>query len=142
MDTNALSIRPRDLCERLGTARAPVIIDVRRAPAFDADPGVIAGSTRRMPEHVTDWREHLPAGRPVVVYCVHGHEVSQQAATALRQKGIKATYLKGGITAWRESGFPTRRKRSSADSKWVTREHPKIDRIACPWLVSRFINPD
>lgn len=24
--------------------------------------------------------------------------------------------------------------------KWVTREHPKIDRIACPWLVSRFID--
>ena len=26
--------------------------------------------------------------------------------------------------------------------KWVTRERPKIDRIACPWLISRFIDPD
>ena len=26
-------------------------------------------------------------------------------------------------------------------SKWVTREHPKIDRIACPWLIRRFIDP-
>ncbi len=25
--------------------------------------------------------------------------------------------------------------------RWVTRERPKIDRIACPWLVSRFIDP-
>jgi len=25
--------------------------------------------------------------------------------------------------------------------KWVTREHPRIDRIACPWLVARFIDP-
>lgn len=24
--------------------------------------------------------------------------------------------------------------------KWITREHPKIDRIACPWLVSRFVD--
>jgi len=24
--------------------------------------------------------------------------------------------------------------------KWVTREHPKIDRIACPWLIARFID--
>lgn len=24
--------------------------------------------------------------------------------------------------------------------KWVTREHPKIDRVACPWLISRFID--
>jgi hypothetical protein len=26
--------------------------------------------------------------------------------------------------------------------KWVTRERPKIDRIACPWLVTRFIDPE
>lgn len=25
--------------------------------------------------------------------------------------------------------------------KWVTRARPKIDRIACPWLVARFIDP-
>jgi hypothetical protein len=26
--------------------------------------------------------------------------------------------------------------------KWVTRERPKIDRIACPWLIARFIDKD
>ncbi len=26
--------------------------------------------------------------------------------------------------------------------KWITRERPKIDRIACPWLVARFIDKD
>jgi len=26
--------------------------------------------------------------------------------------------------------------------KWVTRERPKIDRIACPWLIARFIDVD
>ena len=26
--------------------------------------------------------------------------------------------------------------------KWVTRERPKIDRIACPWLIQRFIDPE
>lgn len=26
--------------------------------------------------------------------------------------------------------------------KWVTRERPKVDRIACPWLVQRFIDPE
>lgn len=26
--------------------------------------------------------------------------------------------------------------------RWVTREHPKIDRIACPWLIARFIDED
>jgi hypothetical protein len=87
------------------------------------------------------WCKGLPAGRPVVAYCVHGHEVSQGVAARLQQAGIKATYLDGGIAAWKETGLPTRKKLGPAESKWVTREHPKIDRIACPWLVSRFINP-
>jgi hypothetical protein len=26
--------------------------------------------------------------------------------------------------------------------KWVTRERPKIDRLACPWLIRRFIDPE
>lgn len=26
--------------------------------------------------------------------------------------------------------------------KWITRERPKIDRIACPWLISRFVDPE
>ena len=26
--------------------------------------------------------------------------------------------------------------------KWVTREHPKIDRVACPWLITRFLDPE
>ncbi len=26
--------------------------------------------------------------------------------------------------------------------KWITREHPKIDRIACPWLIRRFVDKD
>ena len=30
---------------------------------------------------------------------------------------------------------------SSVPTRWITREKPKIDRIACPWLVTRFIEP-
>lgn len=26
--------------------------------------------------------------------------------------------------------------------RWITREHPKIDRVACPWLIARFIDKD
>ena len=44
-------------------------------------------------------------------------------------------------------GLPEVRKRldlgvtGEAPSRWITRERPKIDRIACPWLVRRFIDP-
>jgi rhodanese-related sulfurtransferase len=134
-------VSSHELYARLGTAAAPVLVDVRRAEAFGTDDAVIIGAIHRPPETVSDWSAVLPKGREVVVYCVHGHEVSQGVAKALQNAGIKAAYLEGGIAGWKEQGLPTRRKRDASENKWVTREHPKIDRIACPWLVSRFVNP-
>jgi rhodanese-related sulfurtransferase len=142
MDVQALPISPNDLYRHLGTAKAPLLIDVRRAPAFDADDQRIIGAARRLPDDLASWSNALPKGRAVVAYCVHGHEVSQGVAGALRHAGFQAAYLEGGIAAWKDRKLPTRRKRDATENKWVTREHPKIDRIACPWLVSRFINPE
>ena len=59
----------------------------------------------------------------------------------LRLAGVDAAYLDGGVEAWRERKLPTRRNIGSMPGMWVTRERPKIDRIACPWLISRFIDP-
>jgi rhodanese-related sulfurtransferase len=141
MDTAMAPIFGRDLYARLGVAAAPFLLDVRRAEAFNADERVIVGAARRTPESVGDWLRELPAGRPIVAYCVHGHEVSQNVARALRAAGLEATYLEGGMAQWKDARLPTRKKPRGDDGKWVTREHPKIDRIACPWLISRFINP-
>jgi hypothetical protein len=44
-------------------------------------------------------------------------------------------YLEGGIAGWIEKGLPTRRVGTTADGRWVTRERPKVDRIACPSLI-------
>lgn len=142
MDGTPTPISPNELYARLGTAAAPLLLDVRRSDAFSADDKLIIGAFHRPPEEVDRWRKDLLAHRPVVAYCAHGHEVSQGAAASLRKAGIQATYLEGGIALWKERHLPTRRKRSALENKWVTREHPKIDRIACPWLVSRFINPN
>jgi hypothetical protein len=103
---------------------------------------LIAGATRRDPEQVQDWHGKLPTGRPVVVYCTHGHEVSQSAAQALRDAGIDARYLEQGIAGWVQERLPTRSKTPQGGPIWVTRERPKIDRIACPWLIRRFIDPE
>jgi rhodanese-related sulfurtransferase len=142
MDEQALAISATDLYQHLGTAKAPLLIDVRRATAFDADDQRIIGAARRLPDDLAGWSNALPKGRAVVAYCVHGHEVSQGVASALRKAGLQAAYLEGGIAAWKDRKLPIRRKRDATENKWVTREHPKIDRIACPWLVSRFINPE
>jgi hypothetical protein len=77
----------------------------------------------------------------IALYCAHGREVSQTAAAALRALGFNAVYLEGGFEDWVRIGLPTRRNVGGVSGKWVTRERPKIDRIACPWLIRRFIDP-
>ncbi len=136
------ALTPQTLYRSIGSEAAPIVVDVRRAPAFEKLPRLLLGALRRNPETEKDWARNLRQSRPVVVYCVHGHEVSQNAAAELRAEGIDALYLEGGITAWLEGGFPTRQYRNQVSPKWVTRERPKIDRIACPWLIRRFIDPD
>ena len=137
-----LSISPHELYAAVGTAAAPTIIDARRDAAFAADDRMLVSAVRQSAPDVGEWGRHLPAGRPVVVYCVEGDEVSQHAAVALRGAGIDARYLEGGIIGWAELGLPLRKKIASASASWVTRERPKIDRIACPWLIRRFIDPE
>ena len=148
-DTPASGISVAKLFSQLGSKRAPLIVDVRRAVAFDADSAVIASAFWRDPYALDDWLKFLPRHRDIVVYCVHGHEISKNTCSALRTAGLNAKYLEGGIEAWREAKGATTRKGVlngipapiNAPSKWITRERPKIDRIACPWLIRRFIDP-
>ena len=99
---------------------------------------MIDGALRRAPEEVARWASTLPYAEHVVVYCVHGHEVSQGACQALIATGLAARFLEGGIEAWRGEDGALRAKPADASTRWVTRERPKIDRIACPWLIRRF----
>ena len=142
MDT--ASITPVSLYSLLGSPRAPLVLDVRREPAYDEDPRLIAGAMRPEGDPAAFAARHAH-GRPLVAYCVKGAEVGIGAAQALSQAGYEAAYLEGGLKAWHAKGLPTiRRKpewRVPGGSRWITRERPKIDRIACPWLVRRFIDP-
>lgn len=142
MDGTPPSLSPAELYSRLGTAAAPLLVDVRPPDVFDADDRMIIGSARRYPAEIDRWCSDIPVSRAVVAYCADGRHLGRAVALALRGTGIDAGYLAGGMQAWKVGRFPTRRKPDGADAKWVTRERPKIDRIACPWLVSRFINPD
>lgn len=142
MDEGRFSISAQDLYRRLGTTASPIVLDVRRGPAYEADERIIVGALRCPPDEVAGWARQGSGNRPVVAYCVHGHEVSQSAAETLRGLGRDAHYLAGGIAGWLEQGLPTRRKGGAAPRQWVTRERPKIDRVACPWLIRRFINPE
>jgi rhodanese-related sulfurtransferase len=142
MDT--VSIDSRTLHSLLGSAQAPLVLDVRRQPAFESDDRLIAAALRPQGDLRAFLAGH-PVARPVVAYCVAGHEVSQDAASLLRAAGYDARFLDGGIEAWKAANLPTIRRRPEwrvpGGSRWITRSRPKIDRIACPWLIRRFIDP-
>ena len=131
------SISAATLGQSIRSSEPPLVIDVRRKERFLESGFVLKGSLRRDPERVQEWKKTLPRAASVVVYCVHGHEVSQNVA-----KALGARYLEGGIEHWREEGGEIAAKPKGAPTRWVTRERPKIDRIACPWLVRRFVDPD
>src|SRR5713101_7552698 len=108
------SISARDLYGAIGTSAAPLVFDVRRAAGFDADDRMLVGALRRVPGEIGQWARDVPAGRAVVVYCQQGHEVSQEAASALQAGGVDARYLEGGIAGWAEQRLPLRDKRVAA----------------------------
>ncbi len=82
------------------------LIDVRRAPAFAQSRQMLPGAVWRDPEALSQWAGQFDTAREIVVYCVHGHEVSQQAAAQLCARGLNARYLRGGFEAWKDAGLP------------------------------------
>lgn len=143
-----ISVSPDALISTVGTASFPVIFDVRRREGYDADPHVLPTALWRDHCAARAWGRNLDSAKRYVVYCVHGHQVSQSAASLLRSLGLDARFLDGGIEAYRAAGGPTIDRSARPDlaanlpSQWVTRERPKIDRVACPWLIRRFIDRD
>ena len=134
-----LVIDPPGLARLCESFPPPQLIDVRRAARRAEDPVVIPGAVARELDDVARWRTSMESWRSVVTYCAEGHERGRDAAQALRDAGVPALSLEGGLAAWRAAGHATAPLRPP--TRWVTRERPKIDRIACPWLVRRFIDP-
>ena len=135
------SISPDKLSRLVGTQNCPTIVDVRP----DGDE-LLPASFRRSADAVRDWAGSL-SSRKVVVSCVHGKERSAGVAAILRAEGIEAEILEGGFAAWRDAGRPVidqaklPQRDPAGRTVWVTRARPKVDRIACPWLIRRFVDP-
>jgi rhodanese-related sulfurtransferase len=139
-------ISPEKLARRVGTPNSPAIIDVRDDDDFASDPRLIPASLRRVSAEPWRWSPDFHGGAAVVV-CQKGLKLSHGVAAWLRSEGVEAESLEGGFLAWIGAGLPVvpQGKLPSRDAMgrtvWVTRERPKIDRIACPWLIRRFVDP-
>lgn len=134
------------LSKLIGTPRAPLLLDVRSTEDFENDPRLIPGANRIDDQALPELVPHL-ADSAAIVICQAGHKRSQGAAAWLRAEGCPAEYLEGGFDAWKTADLPLVRpdKLPPRDARgrtvWVTRSRPKIDRIACPWLIRRFLDP-
>ena len=141
-------------CEQLarlvGTPKAPTILDVRREAVGAVDPRLLPGARALAEADLSlEGLARIAAGfqGPVVVVCAEGHRLSQGTAAWLRHEGVHAEYLMGGQAAWTAANLPLidpgkiTARDAQERSIWVTRSRPKIDRIACPWLIRRFIDP-
>lgn len=138
-------VTTEQLLPLIGGARAPVVVDVRRADVFAAAPSVLPAS--RHANHLSVTAAEIgPAPNGVVVVCKHGHNVSALAAARLRTEGVDAAVLRGGVEGWIAVGHPVVARAPDAAARfgsgttWVTRRRPKIDRVACPWFIRRFVD--
>jgi len=107
---------------------------------------MIPGAMRREPTRVSEWLDDLPRTPLTVVCDASGQGAARDVARQIAAGGLPTSVLAHGVSAWLEAGYPTVRIRDDLNtpgrSRWITRERPKIDRLACPWLVRRFIDPE
>jgi rhodanese-related sulfurtransferase len=129
------------LSRLIGLPGGPAVIDLRPGPA-----GAIPGSRFRAADDVSALlRVDAPA---FVVVDAQGEGPAAAAAAFLRSEGRAAETLGGGFAAWSGAAMPTLSlahlppRRPDGRTWWVTRSRPKVDRIACPWLIRRFVDPD
>ncbi|WP_136441564.1 chromate resistance protein ChrB domain-containing protein [Pacificoceanicola onchidii] len=129
------------LLRKIGLPDCPVLIDV-------GIPEDVAQNPVRLPtalRHAHGALESLPerlGGRPAVVICQKGLKLSQGVAAWLRAQGHRAEYLGGGMAEWQAQDGPVVAESALPQSTlWITRHRPRIDRIACPWLIRRFVDP-
>ncbi|NIX77004.1 chromate resistance protein ChrB domain-containing protein [Microvirga terricola] len=134
------------LARLIGTPKCPVLIDVQTDEDFAADPRLIPGSIRRPWSTASIWAQDFKSQSAVVI-CQQGLKLSHGVAAWLRHAGVPADSLEGGALAWAQAGLPmvpeakVPPRDEHGRTVWVTRSRPKIDRIACPWLIRRFVDP-
>lgn len=139
-------ITPQQLLRLIGTPDCPAIVDICIAPDFAADPFLIPGAFRHPHTDIHGLMARLN-DKPCIIVCQKGIKLSQGVAAWLRSEGIAAEYLSGGMYGWRDTKSAPRIPATAlpdpvdGSTLWVTRHRPKIDRIACPWLIRRFVDP-
>ncbi|MDQ0250732.1 rhodanese-related sulfurtransferase [Sphingomonas kyeonggiensis] len=137
------SISVDKLSRLVGTAAAPLLIDIREDRGTELVPASLPFSTASVAKGAVGF-----TGRSVVVIDEDGARAAPGLAAWLRSEAIDSEVLEGGFAAWRDAGLPLLStahlpaRDAQGRTLWVTRARPKVDRIACPWLIRRFVDPN
>lgn len=83
-------------------------IDARPRHFVSRTQDIIDGAVWRDPDRVQEWAGELSKSDPVITFCVYGFHVGCKTAIALRDAGFDARYMKGGHSAWKAMGGPTK----------------------------------
>ena len=96
------TISPQEASALLAEGKA-TFLDVRRKADKAADPEMIPGAVWHDPEKVDEWKRTIPSEAQVVIYCMRGGSVSKGTLAALHDAGLNASFIEGGIEAWRKT---------------------------------------
>ncbi len=131
---------------------SPVLIDVRRLGIIEQS-GFIFPQTSIFADQCDGERlaAILDPAREILIACAHAHNRSQLLSSDLARAGFKTSIIEHGADGWVAAGLPRVLRKSQGLSieialdgipkTWITRRLPKIDRVACPWLIQRFLDP-
>lgn len=141
-------IAVENLMKRVGGEDWPRIFDLRGEDEAAATPRLLPAARRVAQKDLVATVAAAPGARAArhVVVCQKGGPRAEAGASALRLAGYEVESLEGGVSAWLAAGGASVSaaavsRLAFSPSRWATRARPKIDRVACPWLIRRFIDP-
>jgi rhodanese-related sulfurtransferase len=102
------SIDAEELHRLLESKRDIVVLDVRQPLDLLAHSEIIPGAVRVPPKEVMEQAELIPKDKDSVVYCTCVSEKTSRMVlqNALRLQFSRIKFLKGGLAAWKEKGYP------------------------------------
>jgi membrane protein DedA with SNARE-associated domain/rhodanese-related sulfurtransferase len=110
-------ITPEELKRRMDAGEEVVVVDLRHALEFDAEPLSISGAVHMDPADLEEAAEAIPRDREIVLFCSCPNEATAaEMALRLRNRGIDRIHpLAEGLDGWRRRGFPMQALNKTAE---------------------------
>jgi Fe-Mn family superoxide dismutase len=103
-DKSLPSLSIEELSARLRKGEPVQVLDARPRHHISRTVDLMEGATWRDPDRVEEWIDELSPDQPVAVYCAYGFHVGCSVTRALRERGLDARYVRGGVSAWYAAG--------------------------------------